>query len=48
MHPQVTLDKTVGLQAAPEARGAMRMGKRRVIVKRLASIQNLGSMDVHR
>ena len=28
------------------SRGAMRMAKRRVIVKRLASIQNLGSMDV--
>jgi Mg2+-importing ATPase len=28
------------------ARGALHMAKRRVIVKRLASIQNLGSMDV--
>jgi Mg2+-importing ATPase len=28
------------------ARGAMRMARRRVIVKRLASIQNLGAMDV--
>ncbi|OOG55424.1 magnesium-translocating P-type ATPase [Polaromonas sp. C04] len=28
------------------SRGAMRMAKRRVIVKRLASIQNLGAMDV--
>ena len=28
------------------SRGAMRMAARRVIVKRLASIQNLGSMDV--
>src|ERR1700756_5255495 len=28
------------------SRGAMRMAQRRVIVKRLASIQNLGAMDV--
>ena len=28
------------------SRGALRMARRRVIVKRLASIQNLGSMDV--
>ena len=28
------------------SRGAMRMAKKRVIVKRLAAIQNLGSMDV--
>jgi len=28
------------------ARGALRMAKKRVIVKRLAAIQNLGSMDV--
>jgi Mg2+-importing ATPase len=28
------------------ARGAMRMARRRVIVKRMASIQNLGAMDV--
>ncbi|MEO8309587.1 MAG: magnesium-translocating P-type ATPase [Caldimonas sp.] len=28
------------------SRGAMRMARRRVIVKRLAAIQNLGSMDV--
>jgi Mg2+-importing ATPase len=28
------------------ARGALRMAEKKVIVKRLASIQNLGSMDV--